>query len=205
MKKITFTILAMIMIFAIIKPAIGQEANENAEASTTSDYNSQVSLNAGFSLVGSLLNAISSSGGIEGFKSTSLPAIQINYDYTIEKWLSIGAAASFQKLGYEYTDVNDGNEFIDVDLSRLNIAFRPLFHYGNLDNFDLYSGLRIGYEIWSINANTEDYSEASFANGFSFQLVAFGMRGYFTDNFGANVELGIGSPHFISMGLNYRF
>jgi len=46
---------------------------------------------------------------------------------------------------------------------------------------------------------------ASFANGFSFQLVAFGMRGYFTDNFGANVELGIGSPHFISMGLNYRF
>jgi hypothetical protein len=37
------------------------------------------------------------------------------------------------------------------------------------------------------------------------QLIAFGLRGYLTENIGLNGELALGSPYFASVGINFRF
>lgn len=175
------------------------------------DQKSTVCLNAGVSLVGQIVSL----GDVDGEGSTTaLPAIQLTYDYMLNDWFSLGAAGSFQKMsadviGYTYID-EGGNiivEDVETSLNRLNFAARALFHYGNFENLDMYSGIRLGYTNWSYSTDSSDpdYVDDIVAGGFAPQLVAFGIRGYFTDAFGVNVEFAIGPPSYLSAGLNLRF
>lgn len=180
------------------------------------DFGSTLSINAGFSAVGSLISIADDFSA--DTKSYAVPAIQLTYDKGIQKWFSIGLATSYQAMGIEYRGyeyMQDGEtvtEDFKTNISRLNVAVRPLFHYGNINRFDMYSGLRVGVTNWSINTKSNDpeydpENDVSFGNGinFSAQVILYGLRAYFTDNLGANFELALGSPHFFSMGLNYRW
>lgn len=183
------------------------------------EHKSTASLNMGFSLVGALFNAVDDYSGTTEVNSYALPALQFTYDRGIQKWFSIGGAVSYQAMGLNYKNYEyigeDGNmvtEDFNTKISRLNVAIRPLFHYGNLNRFDMYSGLRVGITKWSASYDTsnpeynpeEDVAFNQSAN-FSAQVILYGLRGYFTDNLGANLELAIGTPHFFSMGVNYRW
>ncbi len=207
MKHLVSLFLIAIIALGSVTMSFAQENQDDKMPELEMSYNSTVCANAGFSLVGALFNAVANSSTTEDFSSTGLPAFQVTYDYQVAGFLSIGVAGSVQFMGYEYyeTYANSQDDFVKVDVTRTNIAFRPLFHYGNLDDFDLYSGLRIGYTMWDVSANTEDASTEGFGSGFALQAVAFGMRGYFTDNLGANIELAIGAPHYLSLGVSYRF
>lgn len=180
------------------------------------DYRSTLSVNAGFSAVGALINVVD--GLSSDTKSYAAPAIQLTYDKGIQKWFSIGLATSYQAMGIEYKGyeyMQDGemvSEDFKTSISRLNVGVRPLFHYGNINRIDMYSGLRVGVTNWSINTKSNDpnydpENDVSFGNGINFaaQVILYGLRGYFTDNLGANFELALGSPHFASFGLNYRW
>lgn len=180
------------------------------------NYRSTLSINAGFSAVGSLINIADDLDA--DAKGHALPAIQINYDKGLQKWFSIGVAASYQSMGIEYKDyeyMQDGEavtENFRTSISRLNVAIRPLFHYANSGRIDMYSGLRVGITNWAINTQTNDPNydfekDVSFGKGVNFaaQVILYGLRGYFTDNLGANFELALGSPHFASVGINYRW
>ncbi|MCD4793750.1 MAG: hypothetical protein K8R54_10975 [Bacteroidales bacterium] len=59
----------------------------------------------------------------------------------------------------------------------------------------------------NINDPTIHIIEDSKYSNFTFspQLIAFGIRGYFTDNIGAHIEFAIGSPYFLAGGINFRF
>ena len=168
------------------------------------DFKSTISVDAGFSLVGAIFKA-ADLDPTATFSSYSIPAIEATYDYSIAKWFSLGAGVSYQMMGME---VDYQNENFKVKVSRLNFGVRPLFHYGNSGKLDMYSGFRVGMNKWGAsvedNGTTyklDDYFNASY---FGAQLVLFGFRGYFTDNFGCNFELAAGSPHFLAIGLNYR-
>lgn len=175
------------------------------------EYKSVVCGNAAMSLVGDLIDLADDASGAT---STSLPAFQLTYDYGVNKTVSVGIAVSYQSLGVEYVDYDDGFETLngDVTLNRLNFAIRPLFHYANSGMLDMYSGLRIGFTNWSakstVDSDTYDpESLISSGNTFNFapQLVLFGMRVYFTDNIGLNLELAAGAPHYFSGGISARF
>jgi opacity protein-like surface antigen len=149
----------------------------------------------------------------------SVPALQFNVDYGLAETVSIGGAFSFQSLGaeirnYSY-EAKDGSfktaPILDLNINRINIAARFLFHYNtNNDAFDVYSGARLGYTFWNSSHNLNDAAGGvedeiwPRGNVFAPQLVLIGFRGYFIDNLGANFELAIGAPHYISMGLNYK-
>jgi len=195
MRKIGILLLAVALMFA---------TNFKLSAQNQ-DYPSTISLNGGFSLVGAMFKTLEVQ---DGFKSNSYPALQLTYDHYVTKWFSMGGAASVQSMGYSYNYIDQvsGDETnVSVDVNRINIALRPLFHYGNSGKIDMYSGLRLGYTLWNIKATVDDYDDAGLANSFAPQLILFGMRGYFTENIGANFELAVGSPHYFSLGLNYRF
>ena len=181
------------------------------------NYRSTLSVNAGLSVVGSLINIADdlSSGETKGY---ALPALQINYDRGLQKWFSLGVAASYQSMGIQYNDyeyMKDGEmvtEDFKTSIKRLNVAIRPLFHYANKGRLDMYSGLRVGVTNWGISTQTNDpdynpENDISFGEGinFSAQVILYGLRGYFTEHLGGNFELALGSPHFASFGLNYRW
>lgn len=124
----------------------------------------------------------------------------------------VGAAVSYQVMGYEYTDYGSNNEDFKTTIYRSNFAIRGLFHYGNNDMLDMYSGVRFGMTNWTFKTDYDgaDYDveqDVSFSNGTlgAPQLILFGIRGYFYENWGANLEFAIGSPHYLSIGFNYRF
>lgn len=123
---------------------------------------------------------------------------------------------------------------IDIKVVRTTVAARFLIHYGNKNRFDCYSGFRIGAGIWKpvITSNISPKTAESILNTVftledkglkfgegileripnkitfvtpQFQFIAFGLRGFLTENIGINGELCLGSPYFACIGLNYRF
>lgn len=169
------------------------------------DYKSTVTADAGFSLVGSVIRIVVNVDTIGGY--SSIPVMQLSYDYMITDFLSAGAAGSYQQ--YKFSD-NTGK----IVLKRMNFALRALFHYGKSDKLDMYSGIRLGMTNWGFSYDVDsgdptlaalEGSDSLTGIHFSPQLVAFGIRGYFTDNIGANIEFAVGAPYFMMGGINYRF
>jgi hypothetical protein len=193
-----------VVIFAISLALHGFSQNE--------DYKSTICVNAGFSLVGSLLNASNTlnSAATEDPKSTSIPALQVTYDYGVANWFSMGAAFSYQMMKSDVTGYDQSTTYKYTDkINRMNVAVRMLFHYANANKVDLYSGVRLGLTNWSFSTDNNDdtYNVGDYwdlKNNFAPQLVLFGIRGYFTDHLGLNSELCVGAPHFFSVGLSYR-
>lgn len=210
MRKIIFTAL-IIGAFSIITFA----QNDKGEK--------VVGLNVGYSLTGGVIGAVGDADvsgdtfSVGSINVSTMPAISGTFDFGIGEKFSLGALVSFQGFSgevndYSFTNANGQTqtESVDFSLNRLNFSIVPRFHYGvKSDNVDLYSGLRLGYILWTGSINTTDESFDLFD---SFQggrpnvgLILFGGRFYFTDEFGANFELAAGAPHIASVGLNYRF
>jgi hypothetical protein len=183
------------------------------------DMPHSVSLNVGTSLIGDLIRTtLKNDANVdENVTAKVTPAFQLNYDYRITNVISLGLAFSYQSIGaevsnHQYTDGN-GNvqtETYKVAYRRTNIGFRPLFHYGNMERIDMYSGLRLGYTMWNFKEDSNDPNndpgdDAKIRSRFAPQLILFGMKGYFTEHIGANFEFAIGAPHYASGGLCYRF
>lgn len=194
-----------LVIFAMVLALHGFSQNK--------DYKSTICVNTGFSLVGAILDASNTLNSVatDEPKSSSIPALQVTYDYGVAKWFSMGAAFSYQMMKSDITDYDqDMNTFTYTDkINRMNVAVRMLFHYANANKVDLYSGVRLGLTNWSFSTDNTDntYDVGDYwglNNNFAPQLILFGVRGYFTDHFGINSELCVGAPHYFSIGLNYR-
>lgn len=178
------------------------------------EHKHNVYLGAGFSLVGGLFD-LGSNG--DTVNTNSSPALQLTYDYSVSKVITIGAAFSRQSYtfafnDYTYTDPNSGNlvtESFSGQLNRTNIAARVLFHYGNKGKLDMYSGLRLGMTNWAGNFETTDpnFDQFDSFNGWAFapQLIPFALRYYPAANVGLSFETAVGAPHLFTTGLNYRF
>jgi opacity protein-like surface antigen len=191
-------------------------AQEDSKTEKPVAHKSTICLNIGESLVGNLIGSLNNAANLDYSSNvTSMPAFQMTYDYQVNNWFSIGAAGSYQMMGvkvknWSYYDESDNlvTEDFKTSLNRLNVAVRPLFHYGNMERFDMYSGLRIGYTKWNVSTTSTDpnYDALKLVKGghVAFQLVMFGLRAYVTDNIGLNCELGLGGPHYFAVGLNVR-
>lgn len=185
--------------------------NFSLQAQEHSQHKVSITGNVGISLVGSLIDL--SDLDVEARYTTKvLPAGQLGADFFVTHWLSMGIAGSYQYMQINYTDYGENNIDFSTNIDRINVAFRPLFHYLNKGNINMYSGLRLGMTYWDISTTetVENYEPAdylSFSSGalFAPQLVAFGIRGYFTDFLGANLEFAVGAPHYVSGGISLRF
>ena len=182
----------------------------------SADYKSNVYLGAGFSAIGGFVDAFGTAlGGTGSSTSKSLPALQVNYDYGVTNWLSVGAGISYQNFSIDVEDytffddsLNLTTESFGVNANRLVAGARIMFHYANDGKIDLYSGLRLNYKTMKVTSTGTDTNLSldafEVALPFGVQIVAFGARFYVTDNIGLSAELAIGAPHFLSLGANYR-
>lgn len=136
-------------------------------------------------------------------------------DYGLTDNFSMGAAFGYQtfKLFFDNNQyVNNANILVSEDVkwtfSRMNIALRPLFHFGRNEDLDMYTGLRVGIIKWgdshdSSDPNFEDGYAITFQGTFGFQAL-FGMRVYFSDMIGMHFEAGLGAPFLIEGGISLR-
>lgn len=145
----------------------------------------------------------------------SVPTIAFSFDHSLTDNFSIGVAGAYQNVSGEFTNTYfDANtvsqtETAKTTISRINLAIRPLFHYGSSDKLDMYSGLRVGYLIRNVTVDSDDpngdFLDDLDGNRFALGLVPFGMRYFFTDNLGINMDLQIGTPYVVSGGIAFQF
>lgn len=180
-------------------------------------------IHTGFSWAGVITNIANHYNIIADVNTTVTPVLAVSYDQKLSTRISIGGGIARQGFSlryrnYKYEDEN-GNEQTDnfrTDLTRLNFAIRGLFYYLRSERKEMYSGVRLGINNWSLDTTVKDpgYNVSNYLEKFlnyglgatpSFQLILLGFRGYFTPHIGANIETAIGAPHFVSFGLVYRW
>ncbi|MCB9246842.1 MAG: outer membrane beta-barrel protein [Flavobacteriales bacterium] len=180
----------------------------------TEEGQSVVTLNLGYSLVGDLLTTALDAA--DEVNASSTPVFILGYDYGLSDKFSIGLSGTLQNMNadaddYTYTNLDNEEvvEDISLDLTRWQMAITPRFHYGQGGNLDMYSGLRIGITGWSTDIQSTDpdiNDVVDLTSGrFSLGLTAFGVRYYFSELIGANMELNLGAPYIFSGGINLKF
>lgn len=208
MKKIILFSLALVL---------GLTVHTQAQ---NDDYRMNAALTLNYTFTGDALNAAvdAAESTTEGVDKNSFPSVQLTFDYGVNKFFSLGLAASYQNIGYDFTNntfFDENNmevtENYEVDFSRTTVALRPLFHYANNGKLDMYSGLRIQYfrrdfETTSRDPEvSDDFIDFTDANKFGVGIVAYGIRYFVTDNIGLGTEVNIGRPYFVNLSLNARF
>lgn len=214
MKKISSTILITAFCFSIMQPR--NVAAQNAKGQSV------VTAGVGVSLVGLLFNAVKNTVNSQpgaGITLSSTPVIIGAYDYGVTDKFSMGFAVSYQSFGTTYTNytyTNSQNVQVTIpsykdNVTRMNFGVRPLFHLGNNPNLDTYLGARISYTSWSTSTTNPDpyYNTGSTydfigASPIKFQTV-LGLRYFFGDLVGINMELAIGPSYYLAGGINFRF
>jgi hypothetical protein len=200
MRKLLFTIVTIAFMATC---AFGQNA----------DYKAVISANAGLTIMGAL-NSEFDSESAGAVNTTTLPSLELAFDYGIEKWFSLGVIFAYQLVSAEEQVTGFTNNY---SISRTYVGLSTLFHYANSGKVDLYSGFRLGFKKWNTEIDfDEGFDDTGYnyveigdlpliGDGFGFQFVTFGIRGYLTDNIGISAELlTIGAPHIASIGLSYR-
>ncbi len=171
-------------------------------------------LNVGYSLTGSFVKGLFTDG--EGETSVKVsPVIILGADYGITDNFSLGFHFTTQGMKGTVKDnwyFNDSGNIVtenfDYTLRRTHFGLTPKFHFIK-DNpkLDIYSGLRIGYVLWSIKSDSKDETFTVFDDlkgRITAGITPIGIRYYFTEQFGANFDLNIGAPYVASFGVNYK-
>jgi hypothetical protein len=208
MKKLSISFLTLMMIAFFSTSSFAQQAAGQ----------SVLGFHAGYSLLGALVKSAEDAIDLTGsadVKATGTPALQLAFDYGMTQRVSIGVAAAFQTFGVKadnYTYTNAAGETITenakANSTRMSFAIRTLFHYGNSDRLDMYSGLRLQRVQWSSSLDSTDpdfgIGDDFDAGRFGLGIIPFGLRYYFTDALGAGFELMWGAPYLASLNVNYR-
>ncbi|OFX40654.1 MAG: hypothetical protein A2X08_16750 [Bacteroidetes bacterium GWA2_32_17] len=139
-----------------------------------------------------------------GYKATSMGPLGGRFEYLLGGKIGLGLEVNYANSGIEWTETPYTYK---VSAPRLSIMPRFNYHFINKDNFEMFIAAALGYKSWNINFETNDpnysgnisYNPSSF--GYRF---AWGMRLFFTDNIGANFELGVGGA-LLTGGLTAKF
>jgi opacity protein-like surface antigen len=243
MKKITILMLSLIFCFASIASfADGGIEVRNASGSTSdvpfilkgkghgrgSDGikgKKIITVGVGFNLSAAALEvryALSSYyrdtlGGYGIVTPSSTPLINVMFDYGVASKFSVGIGLGYQSLKMTWSDAfgsSSGFGFVDT-WTRIAIAARADYHIVTTEKISLYTGARVGYNIYSFSttANSTNaplsYSKANLGvvpTAIAVQAV-MGFSFFFTPNIGANVEAGLayGGPYYSAVGLALKF
>lgn len=140
-----------------------------------------------------------------GSRSTSFPALTVNYEHGIHEYFGVGPYAGYASWNYRSFGVEGGSSIFSV-------GARGSFHYSSLVNealdlgindkkLDLYVTLIIGMTFFNNTGFLEDnrYNNSKFDFG-----PVLGARYYFGNKFGVYVEGGRGALSYLTLGVTVK-
>ncbi|MDR2899968.1 MAG: hypothetical protein LBV20_00410 [Treponema sp.] len=142
--------------------------------------------------------------------ATKIPPINLSADFQLpgNQPITLGVQGAFSMYDNSYTADYFSYNYA---FTYITLAARAAWHVDLLANLDLYLGLQLGWEIQSY-IYTHDYDEnygtdyTSDWSGGIFTYGAFlGARYFFTDVFGAWLEIGYSSFQLGAAGLSLKF
>ena len=178
MKKF---LVAFIAILILLSP--------NVSKAQQSEYDWVLSAGVGYSLWYNISQF--SNNSISG-----IPPIYFNADFETDDHFSLG-------LGISHFSIISGRlRGRGLSGTNTNIGTRFLFHFGDNPKLDHYAGFRLGVCI----KNFEGELEGVIENGITpcIPRAFYGMRAYFSDDVGVNLEVGIGPPYSFNGGIVFR-
>lgn len=149
----------------------------------------------------------------DSLNTSSTPTFDLTYDYGITKTFSLGGAVSYNSFSFinpNYSYINKSGiivrESISAEYTLINVSVRPLYHWGKQENFEWFTGLRMGYGFWTGEVKTTDpyYDDDIYQKDLYQIQVLFGSRAYFRENLAVTFDVGLGSPYFASLGLSLK-
>jgi outer membrane immunogenic protein len=166
-----------------------------------------IGLFTAFAVVGSFAQGTLGKGGKQlnaglGFSSWGVP-VYVGLDFGVHESITIGPKFSYRKYSENYAGLK-------YSQSLAVLGFNGNYHFNKLINldskWDLYAGLTLGYYIWSdvkwSNNSFDGYDGKGSGVGLDAQI---GVRYFFNDKFGLNLELGGGTGSGGSFGITYKF
>ena len=97
---------------------------------------------------------------------------------------------------------------VKATAQRIRVMLRANYHFVQTDAMDAYVGFGAGTNnrVWGVKTDFPNYDDESISGTLLpvSARICLGTRFYFTENIGANVELGLGGP-LISAGLSLKF
>lgn len=156
-----------------------------------------------------LETSYASSGSSEEVTFGGGPGMGFRAAFLVSDKASIGVDVNYSntKITYFESGISNGSveeyEYV-LTVPRLKAMVRFELHFGDSDNFDLYWPIAAGINKISYNfeSTDPDYIEEVVELGFPVSFrTGIGGRYFFTDNIGANIEIGLGGGQLIEFGL----
>jgi hypothetical protein len=140
-----------------------------------------------------------------------IPMINLGLDYGLGKKFSVGAAFGYQTAKGTYDHY--GFKFIDT-WTRIHMAVRGDYHIVAKENVGLYTGLKVGYNIYTVSTTLPDspgYTKSDYiADLIKPSTISaqahFGFSYFFSGVAGLNAEVGLGygGPYIFALGATFK-
>ncbi len=158
-----------------------------------------------------------SSTGYVGGRAEYMVAKRIGFG--LDLWyVKASASGSYSENIYDYSNtstngyskdyvINVNHIQVRESLARITCLGRVIVHMGQSKKIDPYVHIGFGYVSYKHNYSSSGNNSNGQDNEDFFPLGAragFGMRVFFTEKFGANIDLGLGGALFTT-GLTYKF
>lgn len=133
--------------------------------------------------------------------SATFPPINISGDYGITDNISVGGLIGYTAYKEDFNFFGTAGTWT---YTYLIVGARGAYHFDVTDEFDLYAGAMLGYNIASVSYEGTDFPGITEPSVGGVALGIFGgARYHFTENLGAFAELGY-SVGYLNLGATYR-
>ena len=133
------------------------------------------------------------------FYTSHTPALSASLEFNVKDGIldkgSIGVGGYFGYSSAKWTNY--------YKTSNIIIGARGSFHYPLVDKLDTYTGLLLGYNIYSYKYESSFIGSAATSSGLAFAWFA-GARYYFSNSFAVMAEIGYGIS-YLTLGVSLKF
>lgn len=132
----------------------------------------------------------------------------IRFEYFVSDLIGLGIDANYKSLELSQDYLSDANTYTETFTSKqIRVMARMNFHFVRTEKVDFYAGYGIGYK--SNSWGFTDTNPNSIHTDFDALIpVAFrmstGVRYFFTDNIGANLEIGFAGGSLATAGITIK-
>ena len=149
-------------------------------------------------------------GGTYDLKVKETPMFNVMADYGLGKKVTVGVAFGYQKATVDWDFGSFSTGYIDT-WTRIHLAVRGDYDIIAKDNMVMYTGAKIGYNIYSLSSTASAW-DPNYQTDLNVHLnpisvqAHFGFSYFFAKIVGLNAEVGIGygGPYLFAIGATVK-